>query len=336
MQRVSSRILSVAVLAILLSFGCGDSDGGSGGGTHCDVDVSGYVDGRWSAPPPGPSRADVEIPAIGIAFGFRWLDGARSSHGTRWLGENEDLAMRISIAAAEDDGSLRDVRAVLLIDGLQQTLLVEEDREVRFAVLEAPPGTRDAETVRVAANAVENGAHSLVVALLHAKSGMLIGGTTFTILKEDPSFADERPVHNAMARFEARSEFSPIARSGDMQVFSHGAFSGIGSDGSLPLTLTMQLKDGTCRGRAIPVFVTALVDFDQVPMSGFGAFSRVLVEYDEAATIETVLRDLPLDGEAHTLSLFQVQGDGLYTEAPPEKDTPWSDVFLTIIGFASW
>jgi hypothetical protein len=298
------------------------------------IDVSGYEDGSWTEPVKGSPDAPIYIPETGLVLDFKPGPEAHALESTIWLSDGEDLTIEVSIAAAKDDKRASDLRAVAFIDGIQQH--VGPAQEDLFAVLKAPPGKMATHKLVIAAEDIADGAHSLNVVLMNATIGFTIDGMAFTVLKNDVEFP-KRPDHTSRAQLSDREPFGPYAWSGriGLQVLQSATFT---QDGKLQLHLILQTNEAqSCADRKVPVMVMALLDQEkQVDLAGFGPFVRVEVDADHAAVVDLEVGGLPQDGERHSLTLIQVQGDGLYSEAPVGTPTPWYRFFLNEFGTAYW
>lgn len=306
----------------------------------CTLDEDGYREGRWTAPKEA-HPTPLELPGEGAVFAFEFDDGIRGSISTAWLEEDEDLAMFVGMAAAHDERRAVDLRVVALLDNLQVDIQSGSDLLEPFIVLPARPGTIQSASIRIRADSISHGAHSLALVMISVATGRVLTGRTFTLFKGDSY--DFAPRNDATAEVELtdKTEVLSAPWSDGRSLGIYQPFEGIEQDGdSIPLQLGVQLDDsddlGACGDMKVPVTVVVLLDSVQISLAGFGPYLRIVLPPDRRANVLTELAGMPLDGEPHTLTILQYQGDGLLSEGPRERLTPWYDAFLNGLGFAYW
>jgi hypothetical protein len=315
------------------------SDGSMHDGRRCDRDVSGYEDGRFREPqediesPPVPQVKPDEARLI-----FWPAPGAHVVSSTFWLSDGEDLEMNIGLVLGSERSDALESRAIVMLDGLQQPLQSVSGGVGPYVELTVEAGTSKVEPLIVHSDAIGNGSHTMTI-LVFNRDGRLIFGPNFTVIKGHPLF-EPRPDHAALAEVRAVSQREGAAHvvCGDgARLSSWGAVRVEPKDGHLPVEVTLRSIDGTeCADMPIPISAVAFLDYEQVVFEGFGPFIRALVDAGDEVVVRTAIDDLPSDGSPHIVSFVSWAGDGLYTDAPLERSTPWRDVFSTDMGRAIW
>lgn len=302
----------LAVCLLLASCGV---DGGECGPV---VDEAAWIAGEYAPPSVPVLYEELGMPGgVGTISQVRFDADVPRSPRTVWWSGPDDLALRWQFALARNDGSLRDARVVLLLDGLQLSYLDDTGQRVDFAPLRIEPSSSGELALHIAAADVTKGAHSLVIVAIDPR-GSVWKGEALTLIRDGDARFTPRPDHTAQASF-ARGDGSSFVSVGDSPFYLDKPLP-VTAQGSLPLRAMSPISaaEQMCSGERAAKSFTVLVDFRQRTMDGFGPFARVLVERDQAAVVKTELRGLPPpDGQRHVVTVLEVEGDGSYGEDPP-------------------
>jgi hypothetical protein len=264
----------------------------------------------------------------------------RGDATTASLFEDEDVAMFVSLGVAQSGEPPIQGRVIAIIDGVQVNLDGGEG-SVAFVPLEVEAGeSQDVHLTIPAASIASGAAHTLVVAIISGFSGRLVDGRTFTLFKDGFQFAAGKD-DTAAASLSQRTDSIWSPWSNDISLGLYQPFHGVDHDGaSIPIDMTVESpRDAalaSCGADPIWTCVVALVDGRQVEIGDFGPVLRLALPYAKSARVQTELRNLPLDGAPHALTLLQYRGDGMYSETPAGERLAWYDWFLVDLGFAYW
>jgi hypothetical protein len=289
---------------------------------ECDTsDTTGYLDGRWRSPPLPAKEYVLTNAGNSLTQQRLWFgsDVPQSLATVWWPQGMTDLPVNWACTVGTNEGALRDARLILLVDGSQVRFLNAQAELVDFAPVQIPPGSQGSVDLRIPGASVAPGAHTMVIALESASTGLVDLGITETIIKGDNAAFGSRPDHTSQAILQPSIDGFLLVESAGSFIPANIPLTTITADGTMPLRMQIGPSAGsTCSGTPVPIIVSMLVDFRQVSLEGFGPYARLLLDGAHSAIFDTRAIGLPPpDGTKHIISIIVHQGDGLYSEAPP-------------------
>lgn len=301
----------------------------------CNADLSEYRLTSWREPSKPSTASHVGVQAHGLAAAFDFAQDLHNSTGeTVWMTGEELLALDLELTLGSAEADPGSASVTLLLDGIVQEFNVQGST---YKAFEFPlrPGDIARYSVSVPAAAIAAGAHSGNI-LIWTAHGSFLGSFTFTVLHDSASFVNRPPVTAAKV-VSVPADWATEVRRNRSALLLFGTNQPPDPDGSLPLNFSVTwTATAECSGVVNRLVLVAFLDNQQVPLGDLGLRPAVEVQAGQAARFDVVMQHLPpSDGTLHTLQIWQLTGDGAYSEAPAGQSSLWWGL-PTQIGHLEW
>lgn len=345
---VSTRLACMLVVACVLACGSASGEGGICPSVKpscasqpireavrdpaCNGDLASYAEGTWMPLPASSFRPEIRLrPRSTLASVTFGSGGTDTLFVSDWLNAHQDLELEIELAV---DTSLPDpmgAYVTLFVDGLVIPLL-QGDVESDFVRLDLVPGTVVRAPLRAAASRLTPGAHSAVV-LFSALDGKELNSSAFTLLNQSTGFVDRPPPEQVPAVQVTASTASNVKKRGRGEGL---VATPPDANGTLPLSLIVTPPVAPyCADLLHRLVVVALLDHHQIDVGELGPRPAFAMHDREAVELDVDIKNLPMDGEQHSLEVWLFGGDGSYSEAPLGDFSAWYSIPQQL-GHVSW
>jgi hypothetical protein len=305
----------------------------------CNQDLEAYKAGPWHKPKLGTAVvAHVSAPAHGVEAALHFRSSDAGSEGfTIWLDPEEEFQFDFELTLGTQDPDPKMGYASLLLDGLVQPMDAGTGEQPAL-VFDLHPGNVVRRSVVITAGAIATGAHSGAL-LFWNGSGASLVTYALTILKGSSTFVSRpAPLSDQIQRITdvPQGEGSNIVPSNaNFLLTDHPE-----PDGSLILGfLVTPTWSGDCLPLLHRLVLVAFLDNLQVPLGDLGLRPSLELRQTKAAVFSMTVQDLPVSSSAsqpHVFQIWQLEGDGAYSDAPPGTPSLWSEGGLHQIGRMVW